>query len=167
MNFAASLVLARTLCGMFNISARVKWPNDILVNGKKLSGMLSEIQAESDRVTFLNIGIGINVNNSPSSQEPQAVSLREILGKKISRKCILAAFLDNFQDFINTHPLHNVISEWKQYAVNLNKHVKIVTTRDTSHGLAIDVDKNGALVLKLENGTIKKIIYGDCFLRQT
>ncbi|MBC8199598.1 MAG: biotin--[acetyl-CoA-carboxylase] ligase [Desulfobacterales bacterium] len=163
LNFAASLVLAQLLRQMFCIDAMVKWPNDILVNNRKISGMLSEIEAESDMVSFLNIGFGINVNNDPAAKEPAATSLRCILGKKISRKQLLSEFLDKFESYINNVNLDNVIPEWKKYTITLNRRVKVVTSHDISEGVAIDVDENGTLILELADGSIKKVIYGDCF----
>ncbi|MDI6687893.1 MAG: biotin--[acetyl-CoA-carboxylase] ligase [Desulfobacterales bacterium] len=163
LNFAASLVLAKLLRQMFCIDAMVKWPNDILVNNRKISGILSEINAESDRVSFINIGFGINVNNDPASKEPTATSLRCILGKKISKKQLLSEFLDKFESYIDNVNLDNVISEWKKHTTTLNRRVKIVTYHDVSEGVAIDVDENGTLILELADGSIKKVIYGDCF----
>ncbi|MBU4344507.1 MAG: biotin--[acetyl-CoA-carboxylase] ligase [Desulfobacteraceae bacterium] len=163
LNFAASLVLAQLLRQMFCIDAMVKWPNDILVNGRKISGMLSEIEAESDMVSFINIGFGINVNNNPAAKEPNATSLRYILGKKISRKQLLSEFLDKFENYINNANFDKVIHEWKKYTTTLNRSVKVVTGHDTSEGVAIDVDENGTLILELADGSIKKVIYGDCF----
>ncbi len=163
LNFAASLVLAQLLRQMFCINAMVKWPNDILVNGGKISGMLSEIEAEADMVSFINIGLGINVNNNPTPKEPTATSLRSILGKKISRKQLLSKFLDEFETCINNTVFDDIIPEWKKYTTTLNRRVKVVTSHDTSEGLAIDVDENGALILKLADGSIKKVVYGDCF----
>ena len=163
INFSASLVLAQILRNMFGIKAMVKWPNDILVDGKKISGMLSEMEAEADMITFLNIGLGINVNNDPTFQEPMAVSLKKVLGRKISKREILARYLEEFEKRLNNVTLDNVISEWKQYTLTLNRHVKIVANHEVSEGFAIDVDENGALVLGLEDGSTKRVIYGDCF----
>ena len=163
INFSASLVLAQILRNMFGIKAMVKWPNDILVDGKKISGMLSEMEAEADMITFLNIGLGINVNNDPTSKEPMAASLKKVLGREISKKEILARYLEEFEKRLNNVTLDNVISEWKQYTLTLNRHVKIVANHEVSEGFAIDVDENGALVLELEDGSIKRVIYGDCF----
>jgi len=163
LNFAASLTLARILRSMFHIDAKVKWPNDILVNEKKISGMLSEMNAEAERVLFVNIGIGINVNNDPGKEEPMASSLKKILGKDISKKEILFAFLDEFKKEITHKKLEYVIAEWKKYTMTINRRVKIVTSNEVSEGTAVDVDDDGALILKLEDGRIKRIIYGDCF----
>jgi BirA family biotin operon repressor/biotin-[acetyl-CoA-carboxylase] ligase len=164
VNFLASLTLAQVLREMFQVDAAVKWPNDILVNGRKISGMLSELEAEADRIFFINIGMGINVNNDPSRVEPEATSLKKIKGRKVSRRKLLARFLDLFEDRINKAEFDDVISEWKKFTVTLNRHVRIVTHREISEGLAADVDENGALVLELADGTRKKIFYGDCFL---
>ena len=163
VNFAASMILALTLSKMFRIDAMIKWPNDILVHGRKVAGLLSEMEAESDIITYINIGIGINVNNDPTSREPMATSLKKILGRNISRKQLLSEFLDHFEYRINNMTLDNVISEWKSYTMTIGRHVKIVTLHDDSEGLAMDVDENGALILKLADGSIKKIVYGDCF----
>jgi BirA family biotin operon repressor/biotin-[acetyl-CoA-carboxylase] ligase len=163
VNFAASMILAQTLRNMFNINAMVKWPNDVLVDGKKISGILSEMEAEMDMVSFINIGLGINVNNDPTPREPMATSLKKILGKEVPRMKVLKAFLDHFEDAVNDADFDNVVSEWKRYAETLNRHVRIVTSHEVSEGLAVDVDDNGALILKLADGSVKKIIYGDCF----
>jgi BirA family biotin operon repressor/biotin-[acetyl-CoA-carboxylase] ligase len=163
VNFAASMILAQTLRNMFNINAMVKWPNDVLVDGKKISGILSEMEAEMDMVSFINIGLGINVNNDPTPHEPMATSLKKILGKEVPRMKVLKAFLDHFEDAVNDADFDNVVSEWKRYAETLNRHVRIVTSHEVSEGLAVDVDDNGALILKLADGSVKKIIYGDCF----
>jgi BirA family biotin operon repressor/biotin-[acetyl-CoA-carboxylase] ligase len=164
MNFLASLTLARIIRQMFQIDAMVKWPNDILVAERKISGMLSELEAEADRVFFINIGMGINVNNDPSGTEPGASSLKKIAGRELSKKDLLARFLEEFGHRTRSADLGNVVTEWKKYAVTLGRRVRIVTQREQSEGTAVDVDENGALVLELENGDRKKIIYGDCFL---
>jgi len=151
---------------MFNINAMVKWPNDVLVDGKKISGILSEMEAEMDMVSFINIGLGINVNNDPTPHEPMATSLKKILGKEVPRMKVLKAFLDHFEDAVNDAEFDNVVSEWKRYTETLNRHVRIVTAHEVSEGLAVDVDDNGALILKLADGSVKKIIYGDCFHKE-
>jgi BirA family biotin operon repressor/biotin-[acetyl-CoA-carboxylase] ligase len=164
VNFLASLTLARVIREMFQIEAMVKWPNDLLVGEKKICGMLSELEAEADQVFFINIGMGINVNNDPSGAEPAATSLKKITGRKISKKDLLARFLEAFSIRLQIANFETVISEWKKYTLTLGRQVRIVTRRGESEGLAVDIDENGALVLELADGTLKKIVYGDCFL---
>jgi BirA family biotin operon repressor/biotin-[acetyl-CoA-carboxylase] ligase len=141
----------------------VKWPNDILVAERKVSGMLAEMEAESDRIKFINIGLGVNVNNDPTSVEQNAISLRELLGRPISRKKLLAEFLDRFERRVDPRYLDNVLQKWKPYSNTIGRYVKIITHNEASEGTAVDVDDNGALILKMADGSLKKILYGDCF----
>jgi BirA family biotin operon repressor/biotin-[acetyl-CoA-carboxylase] ligase len=163
VSFAASLHLALTLKRLHGVEARVKWPNDILVDEKKIAGMLSLMEAEVDRIDFLNIGIGLNVNNDPSKQEPGATSLKRLLGHAVSRKQILADFLDAFEPQLTESALSTVIDQWKAHTVTLNRPVKIVTTRESLSGIARDIDPAGGLVLELADGSTRTVIYGDCF----
>lgn len=164
VNFIASLVLSRTLQNLYGINARVKWPNDVLVDGKKISGILAEMEADADRVSYINIGIGINVNNDPTSVELKATSVRKVLNRTVSRRDLLSEFLDAFEKRLDRIVSDDVISEWKQETITLNQKVQIVTTQGVSEGIAIDVTDTGALLLQQADGTIKTVVYGDCFL---
>lgn len=162
-SFAASFCLASVLREDFGIDARVKWPNDILVDEKKLSGMLCEMEMESDLVSFLNIGIGLNVNNNPGKQESGATSMKELLGRPVPRKEVLGGFLDRMEEELDKPSLDHIIPQWKKIAVTLKRQVKIVTTTETCRGVAVDIDENGALLLKQSDDSILKVYYGDCF----
>jgi BirA family biotin operon repressor/biotin-[acetyl-CoA-carboxylase] ligase len=167
VNFAASLTLAMMLQSMFGIDAKVKWPNDILVGNAKLSGMLSELETRGDMVSFINLGIGINVNNTPDPAEQKATSLIRLLGRKSSRRDILERFLLDFETRMKTLPDENLIGQWKQHTGTLKRDVKITTLKETHEGFAEDVDEAGTLLLRLKDGSIKKVIYGDCFYDST
>jgi BirA family transcriptional regulator, biotin operon repressor / biotin---[acetyl-CoA-carboxylase] ligase len=164
VNFAASLVLCRTIRRLTGLNAAVKWPNDILVNGKKLSGMLSEMEAEAEMVSFITIGIGINVNNDPTQYEPNACSLRQLLGNPVSRKEILAEFLNELQAYLDKadNDPEKIMAEWKQLTCTLGRRVSVMTPLETSTGLALDIDSTGALILELPDGSRKKVLFGDC-----
>jgi BirA family biotin operon repressor/biotin-[acetyl-CoA-carboxylase] ligase len=148
---------------MFGVDVGIKWPNDLLVDERKICGMLSELEAEADRVAFINIGIGINVNNDPSGIEPAATSLKAILGRKVSIKDIFARYLDAFEQRMQSGAYDRVMDEWKAHTVTLDREVRVVTTRDVFSGKAVDVDDNGALVLLCADGSVQRILYGDCF----
>lgn len=164
LNFLASVTLAGVLERLFDVPARVKWPNDILVNERKICGMLSEMAAAEDGVEYVSIGMGINVNNDPADREPNAVSLIGLLGRPVSRREILSIFLGEFEKRLQHLDYDAVIPEWKRWTITLNRRVRIVTTEETSEGIAEDVDPDGALILRMADGTRKRIIYGDCFL---
>ncbi|MEW5909372.1 MAG: biotin--[acetyl-CoA-carboxylase] ligase, partial [Thermodesulfobacteriota bacterium] len=165
INLAASLILAKTLCSKFGIEARLKWPNDILINGKKVAGMLSEIQGEAESLTYINVGLGINVNNDISPLEDLAVSIKSLLGRSISRQKLLSEYLDALENRLNEGRFDRIITEWKALSATISKPVRIETLRETTKGIAEDIDEDGALILRLKNGSTKRILYGDCFHR--
>jgi BirA family transcriptional regulator, biotin operon repressor / biotin---[acetyl-CoA-carboxylase] ligase len=164
VNFLVALTLADVLREEYGVNAGLKWPNDVLVEGRKLSGLLSEMESEGDQVSFINVGIGLNVNNRPPAVEPPAVSLQELLGRAVPRRDILARFLDELERRMYAEPWDTVISGWKVRSVTLNRPVRIVTAREQISGTAVDVDENGALLLRLSDGTMTTVVYGDCFL---
>ena len=167
INLYAAIILAGTLNKMFSIDARVKWPNDILVHEKKLAGLLTEMEVESDQVVYMNIGIGINVNNNPAPHEPGAATLHKLLGHPVSRIELLSSFLDDFTAGFSMAASPEVIDRWKQSTVTLNRPVDVVTPRDVTRGMAVDVDENGGLMIRQPDGTIKTVVYGDCFHQKT
>ena len=150
---------------MLDMKVDVKWPNDLLVDEKKVSGMLSELEAEADRVAFISIGLGLNVNNDIAADVPNAVSLQQVAGTAISRKKLLGAFLDNYREHISTGSLESVVAEWKKYTVTLGRAVTIETPGETIQGTAVDVDAGGGLIVRLDSGEVKTVVYGDCFHR--
>lgn len=165
--FAAGLTWVQLLREDYGISAGLKWPNDLLVNERKLSGMLSEMEARGDMLIFVNIGVGLNVNGTPGTQAPGAVSLAEIAGRRFSRRDLLAGFLDRFERLMAAPgPLDGVIAAWKPFAVTLNRPVRIVTIGETVEGIARDVDETGALLLERTDGRLQRILHGDCFHRR-
>jgi len=162
-NFAASLSLSRVLNQLFNVDISVKWPNDLLLKKKKLSGMLSEMETRGDMVQFLAIGIGINVNNDPANKDFKAISLKNVLKKKVSRKQILTAFLLEFKNTIHNMNGPKIIAQWKEQTSTIGSRVRVETFDSFYEGKAVDVDETGALIIEDDQQKRKKIIYGDCF----
>ncbi len=161
--FTASLVLARLLKEKYGINARLKWPNDLLAQGKKIAGMLSEMEAEADRVAFVNVGIGVNVNNTVHASGDKTTSIKKCLGKPASRREILGAFLDAFEAELEKGDFPAILSRWKSLTDTLSRPVRIVTLRETVEGIAEDLDRDGALLVRLKNGQTRRIVHGDCF----
>lgn len=171
LNFAASLSLAKALNSLFEIDAKVKWPNDILIKRNKLAGILSEMETEGDMLKFVNIGIGLNVNNNPKKNIHDSISIKNIIGKHVSRREILIKFLSIFEELyhqINNQTIssQDIILLWKEHTSTIGNYVRIETFGEKFEGFATDVDSTGALILKTDDGQVKKIIYGDCFYRE-
>lgn len=165
LNFLASICLARLLRRRYGIDAEIKWPNDILVNHRKLVGILSESNILSNRVDYVNIGVGINVNNSPPPGTTHgATAIKYLTGKPVSRLPLLSEFLDEFEIGVKHIDGIDIISEWKLYGMAFGRQVTVATTGGEFKGIAEDIDAEGALLLRLSDGSLTRVLYGDCFL---
>jgi BirA family biotin operon repressor/biotin-[acetyl-CoA-carboxylase] ligase len=91
------------------------------------------------------------------------VTLKDILGFPVSRKNILTNFLDALEDRLKTLDSTDIINEWKAQTVTIGRYVKIETQWETAEGTAVDIDENGSLILQLQDGRLKTVVYGDCF----
>jgi BirA family biotin operon repressor/biotin-[acetyl-CoA-carboxylase] ligase len=162
INLMAAVAVAATIRKLFAVEAELKWPNDVLVSGKKVCGILAEMDAEMDVVNFVNIGIGINANNSVARFEKTATSLKEVLGREISRKEFLGTLIGEIEQrwplLLNT----DLIREWKDLSVTLNKEVRVMSLGEEVPGQAIDIDATGALILKGKDGSLTSVLAGDC-----
>jgi len=162
INLMASVAVAATIRKLFGLKAELKWPNDVLIEGRKVCGILAEMDAEMDVVNFVNVGIGINANTSIPQFEKTVTSLKDALGREISRKEFLSVLLMEIE---RQQPLlmkADLLEEWKKLSVTLNKDVRIVAPGEVIGGRAIDIDTTGALIIKERNGSVKKAMAGDC-----
>ena len=162
ISLMASVAVATTIKKIFGLKAELKWPNDVLIEGRKVCGILAEMDAEMDVVNFVNVGIGINANTSIPQFEKTVTSLKDALGREISRKEFLSALLMEIE---RRQPLlvkANLLQQWKKLSVTLNKNVRIVAPGEVIIGQAIDIDTTGALIVKERNGSLKKAMAGDC-----
>ncbi len=166
LNFAASVALAETIRGKTGLCATVKWPNDILAGQKKIAGLLSEMETRGEMLSFLNIGIGINVNNPPPNTVEDAGSIRSLTGMRVSRQNLLSGFLDRFEKLYNRIPGIDIISMWKARTSTIGTNVVIETHEERFQGLAENIDRTGALILRTDTGTVRRVIYGDCFYKE-
>lgn len=165
VTLAAALTLARLLKEHYQVPAGLKWPNDILVGERKIAGMLAEMEASGDLISFINLGIGVNINNQPEQYEARACSLRTLKQGLFSRKDFLLLFLERLEKGLASEQLEHVAAAWKAENVTLGRQVRIVTHNQELSGLAEDMDDNGALWLAMPDGTRRQIVYGDCFIQ--
>jgi BirA family biotin operon repressor/biotin-[acetyl-CoA-carboxylase] ligase len=162
INLMASIAVAATIRKLFGLKAELKWPNDVLIEGRKVCGILAEIDAEMDVVNFVNVGIGINANTSIPQFEKTVTSLKGALGREISRKEFLSALLMEIERLQPLLMNADLLQEWKKLSVTLNKDVRIAAPGEVIVGRAIDIDTTGALIIKERNGSLKKAMAGDC-----
>ena len=165
VNLAAAVELNKLLRRSYGIEAHLKWPNDILVGTLKICGFLSQMESEGELVGYLSVGIGLNVNNDPNTNESRAVSMKNILGKTVPRKELLIDFLDTYRTRIESFDGAEIIREWKENNATIGRQVRVVTIQKTHEGKAVDIDKHGGLVLEKADGSRETVIHGDCFYR--
>lgn len=170
LSLCASLACIRTTEKLVKKTALLKWPNDAYLNGRKFSGVLTEISAEADRVNFLILGIGINLNQSardfPRLLRRKATSLRIESKKKISRVLFLQNFLENFETIYLNYKkegLEKFKPEIMQKFYLLDKEVIVQGGEKRITGRAVDIDAYGALVLETKGG-LEKVTAGDVTL---
>jgi BirA family biotin operon repressor/biotin-[acetyl-CoA-carboxylase] ligase len=171
--FVASLAVAEVLEELYGLKTQVKWPNDVLVNAKKVCGILAETKLESKNVEYVVVGVGINANFGVRKFLPEdlwktATSLEDELGRKIELGLLLKALLEKLErlfDVFLEKGFCVVLDEWKKHAGFLGCQVEVVSLDERLTGLALDVDRSGSLVLKLGDGTVKHVFAGDVVLR--
>lgn len=165
---AVSVVEALRITTGFDV--KIKWPNDIVLDGKKLCGILTEMSAEMDVVNHVIIGMGMNVNQEffEDGIKEVAVSLKSYSRNKFDRKLILAEILNIFEgnyEIFKSQGIEPFIDKVKQYSALLNKRVLISNINEKYEGEAIDIDTDGCLIVKLDSGDTKRVISGDVSVR--
>lgn len=144
--------------------ANIKWPNDILFNNKKLGGILTELSAETDKINFVVIGIGLNVNSEKKDLTSGAVSLKSVKKTNIDRVALLQEILRKLENnylLLQHKGADAIISKWREYNITLGRRIKVYSQKEHYEGEAVDIDKDGGLLLRNDHGLIQKITAGD------
>lgn len=167
INFAASLSVAFSIENLYQLKTELKWPNDVLLDGKKTSGILIEATSQGNKIERFVIGIGINVNQ-PSFQGTfnyPPTSIRNELGRNVEREKLLAEILNNFELLLEKIKKNKseVINDWKSKCKMIGERISIVENDSEKFGIFYDIDEEGFLLLKTKDG-IEKIHYGDVSL---
>lgn len=167
LTLVTAVALAQTLRDA-GVEAQIKWPNDVQVGGKKIGGILTELSAEPERVHFVIVGVGVNLNAQPTDFPDDvstvATSLAIARGERVPRALFTAAFLTRLEEWLDTHAeegFEPVRAEWKQLAVTIGQQVLVKTERAELQGFAEDIDADGALLVKTADGRVERILAGD------
>jgi BirA family biotin operon repressor/biotin-[acetyl-CoA-carboxylase] ligase len=164
----AAVATAEAIEKTSGLHPMMKWHNDLLMEGRKLAGLLNEIHSETDRVHFVILGIGVNLNTDEKtfSQEIRefATSLKRETGKTVSRKVFLQHLLqalEKWYDDFNRQGGLPILQAWRTWAQIEGKQVRITSFGEQLSGRAVDVDSDGALILETAHGQRKRIVAGD------
>jgi len=166
LTFIAAISVTKTIKILSKLNAQVKWPNDVLVNDKKICGVLTETISGKQNYTFIGIGFNINQKKFPKNITNKITSLFLKTNKKFNIKKISKMVVDEFNNLYkeyNKKRYKKIINEWKKYSHTLGKKVKVKTLSRIYIGKAVDIDQDCDLILELKHNKLKKIVEGDIF----
>ncbi len=149
----------------------IKWPNDLVIESKKICGILTEMSSELDYIHYVVIGIGVNVNieNFPEELGEIATSLKIITGKQIKRAEVIAGclkhFEKNYEIFLKTEDLEGLIEDYNKKLVNIGKTVKVLNPGDEYTGKALGINAQGELLVEKESGEVVQVYAGEVSVR--
>ena len=168
----AAVAVIKAINKYKGVHAVIKWPNDVLLNGRKMVGILTEMSAEFGHINYVVIGTGINVNVPPEiipeEIRPLAVSLQDAAEEPVRRVDVLADYLKNIEELyelVLAQGFKPVFDEWRKYTNTLGQAVKVMAPDETYTGTAVDIDEEGLLVVRRDDGTLTKVIAGDVSIR--
>jgi len=170
MTEAGRLTILSSVAAMDAVEAvagfrpQIKWPNDLLMNGRKLAGLLIETEPMGARLAFAVVGIGINVGHEAEDFSPEvrglATSLRLVTGEMFRRADMLVALLQAFERRL-ARPFAEAREAWAASSLTLGQRVTLTTARGTKHGQAVGLDESGALLLRGDSGEVEVVTAGD------
>lgn len=173
LTVAAATAVRRAVHQQTGLPAEIKWPNDILVHGRKTAGILTELSAELDHVKYIILGIGVDVNQManefPADLRKTATSLRIEWDRPVLRPELAAAILRELdRDYarVCAGQFADVADEWEEHCTTIGKHVTVHIGERRVRGDAESLDEDGALLLRTEHGHLERIIGGDVTLEK-
>ena len=168
INLSAAIAVAQSIENLYQLNVELKWPNDVLIQKKKIAGILLESVSKANKISRVVVGIGINVNqpNFPGQFEIPPTSIRKEFHSLVSREKLLSEILNNFEAMLDISKKSGkkVLSDWRNRCKMLGEKIKIIEGENIKSGIFEDIDENGFLILR--NGDkLEKIHYGDVSLR--
>ncbi|SDF17333.1 biotin--[acetyl-CoA-carboxylase] ligase [Sporolituus thermophilus] len=167
----AAVALTKAIHKVTDAPCGIKWPNDILYEGKKLVGILTEMSAEMDAINYVVIGMGINVNIAPDEFPPElrdiATSVAAAAGRPVSRLALLAevlAELETVYCLAVSQGFDPVLDEWRKLSITLGQQVNVLAPGETFTGIAVNIDNEGALLVDTGQG-VRRVLAGDVSIR--
>lgn len=166
LTLLAAVAIVEAIRVLTELPVVIKWPNDILLNGKKICGILTELSAESDRINYLVIGIGINVNTPSFPEELASIATSLMIEKqhKLPRVALIQTLLKKLEDLYLLYLKEGfapIKAQWEGYAISIGRRVTVRQLKGTMVGLAIGIDDEGVLLVQKDDGEIEKVYSAD------
>ncbi|MBU0983721.1 MAG: biotin--[acetyl-CoA-carboxylase] ligase [candidate division Zixibacteria bacterium] len=161
LSLMTAVALADAVASLGKVDVKVKWPNDVLLGGRKTAGILTELSAEGEHINHVVVGVGINVNQGvgafPSEIRKIATSLRRAFGRKVDRVAFLQTFLACFEkeyDTYKTHHLKKAHARIRKYSSLIGKEITVKSGKRMITGLVTDIAVDGSLVMQTPDGVL-------------
>ncbi|GGG58489.1 biotin--[acetyl-CoA-carboxylase] ligase [Paenibacillus radicis (ex Gao et al. 2016)] len=161
LTLLTAVALCRSLARLTSLPIGIKWPNDLLIDGKKISGILLESTAEDARLRYVIAGVGISVNlassDYPEEMQERVTSLRIASGERLSREAVIAAFMLEWEQLYTLYQAEGfapVVTLWEALSVSLNKPARLTTPQGIIDGTPVALDESGAIAVRLEDGNV-------------
>lgn len=177
LTLLAALAITRGIREVCGVQAEIKWPNDVVLSGKKICGILTEMSSEENFIHYVVVGIGININERefPDNIKDKATSLYMELKEPMDRcqlsAAVVSALCEYYKRFQSEGDLSFVVEEYNRVMANMNQQVRVyydmvesAREGDTEEGIARGIDSDGALLVEI-NGRLKRIISGEVSVR--
>ena len=164
LTLLSAVSICEAIKSTVDLDVHIKWPNDILLGNKKLGGILTELNAEMDKINFIIIGIGLNVNNDKRTLIIGATSLREAKKEQINRVNLLQEILRKIEEnyaILDKKGAHSIIEKWREHSITLGRRVKVYCQKEHIEGEAFDIDADGGLLVRKDSGVTQKVMAGD------
>jgi len=163
-----SVAVAEGLFTGCGVRGTIKWPNDILVNGKKIAGILIDIATELDMVEYMIVGVGLNVSilpdDFPSEIRDSATSILAETGIAIRRVDLLCEFLKQFEKYyemLSAGQFKDILHQWKEFEDVIGRTVRVDSGNTACFGTVVEIDSDGALLVRDSHGHLNRIFSGD------
>ena len=164
----AGVVLCQTMEEIFSLRPQMKWPNDLLLEGRKAAGILAEMHAEQESIHFLILGMGVNLNMTPDMFPEDlrypATSVQMVLGRAVERVPFVRRLLENLDQGYQTLLREGgalTIREWSRYCAHTKGWVEVSTAKETIRGRFRGLDEEGSMILEVSRGRKRRIRAGD------
>ena len=166
-----AMAVTKAVCGLTGLDAMIKWPNDVVVNGKKICGILTEMQLKGGAIDHIVVGTGINMNQTsfPAELKQSATSLLLEKGVLPDREELLEKVMEAFGDyygcFLQSKDLAGHMAEYNERLVSLDKEVKVLDPKGEYTGISKGINEKGELLVELQDGEVTAIYAGEVSVR--
>lgn len=171
LTLVAALAVAAGIRQVTGLAGQIKWPNDLVLDGKKICGILTEMSADPEKIRYVIVGIGINVNQVefPEELRKTATSLRLQAQRPVSRGALVAAVAEAWEDryerFLTALDMGPLLNEYNSLLVNRDREVEVLAGSGSFRGVSRGINEKGELLVETEEGRLRAVMSGEVSVR--